>query len=54
MESQRLKKIDFFVVIWGAILCSGSVFLWDLPIFLGVAIGSAIASINWIGFVAMM
>ncbi len=50
MESRQLKKIDYFVLIWGAILSSGSSFLWNKSIFLGVFIGAVLASINWVGF----
>ncbi len=50
MDRHHLKKIDLYVILWGALLTSGSVFFWDFSIIMGVFIGALIASLNWVGF----
>jgi hypothetical protein len=50
MERRLLGKIDLYVFLWGAVITLASLFLRDVPIFLGAFAGSVLAALNWLGF----
>lgn len=56
MMSHRLKTIDTYILLWGALLTGTASFLWmwNLEIFAGTFIGAFLAFVNWVGFRFLM
>ena len=48
MSQRILKKIDVIILVYGLILCGGAWLFWNIEIMASVAVGAAIAVVNWI------
>ena len=43
-----LKKIDWFILLYGILLSCGAYLIWGKEFFLAVFIGVAVAYVNWV------
>lgn len=52
--NRRLKDIDIYILLWGALLTGIASFLWNMEIFAGAFVGAFLAFANWVGFRHLM
>jgi len=50
MDRQTLIKVDFFVLAWGVVICTGAAIFWGEHVLQSAVIGSVLGYLNWAAF----